>query len=457
MCMVNNGYTQGEGDLNRRTVLRGIAAMGVAAGGFTVSSGAVAGETEDDCDIYVNDDGGGDEGEDGEDEEDRENADYRSIQAAENAAGPGETICVAPGTYRESVGIDTPNLTITSTEDREEVDVIGQEGASSATISIDADGVTFDGISVHNPDRLIGVKVERGVSGATVSNTLVSDVGPTGRLGVTGILAGGNNEDLVFDGNTVESLQQAGEGPFNPSTNGIFIDNNGSESTNVVITNNEIKDLTSEYASIGILTQDATDVRIEGNSVRDVSADDPDGIDFATGINVDGGSNVTVRRNDVRDVTSDDGLGAAFVADGSISDLTVTANNLVSRIGFGNNTASTLDATCNYWGSSSGPYDASDADSQQDNPDGEGSDIAENPGAVDFTPWSTAPIDGDDEDDEIQDGSCSGGIDQDEGEEDEGEEEEDEGEDREGDGGERDEDGDEDDNEESDEEEEDED
>jgi len=41
-------------------------------------------------------------------------ADFSSIQAAVDAAAPGDTIEVCPGTYREQVTIDKDNLTLVS-------------------------------------------------------------------------------------------------------------------------------------------------------------------------------------------------------------------------------------------------------------------------------------------------------------------------------------------------------
>jgi plastocyanin len=74
---------------------------------------------------------------------------YPTIQAAVDAAEPGDLILIAPGVYREGVEVGTPGLVIRGT-DRNEV-VIDADGHENA-IDVFADGVAVENLTVRNAD-----------------------------------------------------------------------------------------------------------------------------------------------------------------------------------------------------------------------------------------------------------------------------------------------------------------
>ena len=74
--------------------------------------------------------------------------DYRTIQAAVNAASPGDLVLVGPGVYREEVKGTIPSLVIRGT-DRNRVVVDGEFRRPNA-ISVSADGVAVENLTVRN-------------------------------------------------------------------------------------------------------------------------------------------------------------------------------------------------------------------------------------------------------------------------------------------------------------------
>jgi plastocyanin len=73
---------------------------------------------------------------------------HRTIQAAVDAARPGDLVLVGPGVYREEVKVTIPSLVIRG-RDRNRVVVDGEFRRPNA-ISITADGVAVDNLTVRN-------------------------------------------------------------------------------------------------------------------------------------------------------------------------------------------------------------------------------------------------------------------------------------------------------------------
>ncbi|WP_321431274.1 NosD domain-containing protein [uncultured Methanolobus sp.] len=97
---------------------------------------------------------------------------YTTIQAAVNAASPGHTILVYPGTYIENVNVDK-QLNITST-DGAAVTSVAAADSNDHVFEITADGVTIDGFSVSGVgDDKPGIYLTS--SGSTLANNIVSN------------------------------------------------------------------------------------------------------------------------------------------------------------------------------------------------------------------------------------------------------------------------------------------
>jgi predicted ribosomally synthesized peptide with SipW-like signal peptide len=356
-----------------------------------------------------------------------ETGDFAAIQAAIDAAEPGDVIEVDSGTYAapdEGIAVDTDGLTLRSVGSRATIEGTGI--GTNPAVSIEADDVTFEGFEVTNPGGLLGISIGngstgRGFSGVTIRCNRVHDVGPKGRLGVTGIIGqfGETHENLTIENNLVEDLRnEIAENTFGfPTVNGIFVDDPNDDGEfgllrDSTIADNVVRNLESDIAPVGIiLNTEADGVEIRGNYVTDllasqaVDSDDTDdsieefGFTYAQGINHGGptsGDGVAIVENTVTDITSrpptDAGefVGEAVKIDGDASGVTLDRNNLLAPIGVTNADGSTLDATCNWWGSSAGPEEASA--NPPSTSDDQRRDVL---GAVDFDPWLIESYDAD--------------------------------------------------------------
>jgi len=74
--------------------------------------------------------------------------DHRTIQAAVDAAKPGDLVLVGEGVYREEVKVRTPSLVLRG-RDRNRVIVDGEFRRANA-ISVTADGVAVENLTVRN-------------------------------------------------------------------------------------------------------------------------------------------------------------------------------------------------------------------------------------------------------------------------------------------------------------------
>ncbi|NLV07607.1 hypothetical protein GOC83_15850 [Haloarcula rubripromontorii] len=374
--------TREQTTFSRRAVLRhGTVAAGVL--GFTVGTASAATTVS----------GGGD-----------------ALQTAIDDASDGETLTVGDSATYDPIVVDVEVTIETSASP-----TIEGDGGTDAAVSVNADGVTLDGFTVTNPGGLLGVKVGRGYDDTTLSNNTIEDIGPTGRLGVTGVVVGqGDHSGIEIVNNTIQNLdQETTDDSGFPTVNGVLFDADNSDPGTVsdtTVNNNTIRDIESDIAPLGIVVQHETDgVDINNNEIRDLEAaddtdsDPSDSVDFdftfAQGINIASPSTneTTIAHNVIEDITSAETiLPEAVKIDGDGGGLTFRSNQLLVAVGLNNRNGTDsgnrdpssdpqVDAKNNYWGSRKGPEEA---DFNLDADDDERSDVV---GNVDFEPFLRNP------------------------------------------------------------------
>jgi hypothetical protein len=309
------------------------------------------------------------------------------------------------------------SLTIETSEDPT-IEGPGKPEEDTVAVSVEADDVTFEGFTVTNPDGLLGIKVQKDYDGATIEDKTVENIGPTGRLGVTGIIVGnGDHDDIEIVNNVIQELdQETTDDSGFPTVNGVLFDADNSDPgtvTDSAVNNNTLRDIESDIAPLGIVVQHETDgVDINNNEIRDlVAADDTDSdpsdsvdfsFTFAQGINIDSPStsDTVVNGNVIEDITSEETiLPEAVKIDGDGGGVQFRASQFLVAIGLSNrngerdNEGSPRDpsndpevnARNNYWGGSQGPEEA---DFNQDADDDDRSDVV---GIVDYEPFLRNP------------------------------------------------------------------
>gem|GEM_PF-1031423 len=130
---------------------------------------------------------------------------YDSVQAAVDAAAPGDTIAVAPGVYNESVGIDTA-VTLTGRPSEPGTPVLDGEGTRTAGVTIAAgtSHVTVEGFDIRGYTD--GVQSRSGgTTNVTIRQNTIHDVSEFG-IATDGNEATNPHRNWVVRNNTIENV-----------------------------------------------------------------------------------------------------------------------------------------------------------------------------------------------------------------------------------------------------------
>lgn len=343
--------------------------------------------------------------------------DYATIQGAVNDVAC-TTINVGPGTYNENVSI-LRTLTLNGAQmgnndfatrnanPASESIVNGVTPTGSvAVFTIDAPSVTINGFTIKNAVTsfaAMGITVRGAGNNASILNNIIDsittpDTGGNGTAQAVYLTAGGP-DNVNISNNEMKNVHS------NRSAKGVLVGDNGgtNPSVNVTVQGNSIHDITSDTrGAYGVSVANATGV--SGLKVLDNTISNLTGGGWVHAIGLEGDTpGVIVNSNSISGLTDltpsfpSDSIAVFFEANPSFNTAQVHNNNFnLTAASYGIAVhpaivgAGSVDGSCNWWGSASGPTATS-------NPAGTGAQVSPR---VSYQPWLIAPAPG---------GSCIGG------------------------------------------------
>ena len=344
--------------------------------------------------------------------------DYATIQGAASDSGCN-TINVAAGVYNESVAVNysttingaqanNNNFITRNANPAAESTVNGATPTGAvAVFTINAANVTINGFTVKNSvtgGAAMGITVRGGANDAAILNNIIDtittpDTGGNGTAQAVYLTAGGP-DNINISNNEMKNVHS------NRSAKGVLVGDNGgtNPSVNVTVQGNFIHDITSDTrGAYGVLVANVTP-GTSGLKVLDNTVSNLTGGGWVQAIGLEGDTpGVIVNGNSISNLTDltpsvpSGSIAVWFEANPSFSTAQVHSNNLnLTAASFGIAVdpaiagSGSVDGTCNWWGSASGPTAAS-------NPAGTGAQVGPR---VSYQPWLIAPAPG---------GACIGG------------------------------------------------
>jgi len=334
----------------------------------------------------------------------------RTIQFTVNKASPGDTIMVAASVYPEPApGPLTINKQLTLLGAQAGFDARSRAGLESVITdpqgtSIAANNVVFDGFTVQDSVSTFtgfGIWLNPPTSGTQILNNIIQN-------NIVGIGLGGSNVLIEHNAFRVNNV------PGSASGTGIYTDQfvGGSTVRTVSIVENEFTghddagiDVSNTDASGGVVNMNVTANSFNANgralvlfnthnsTIQDnVIANSTLPLSAAIRL-FDNNTNLTIKFDNATNGVAH-GVRISFLGlvGGPSAGVVINENN-IGIVGSANfaldglrvetgGHQGTVDAECNWWGSSTGPINAS-------NPTGTGEEVT---GNADFTPWLTAPF-----------------------------------------------------------------
>lgn len=286
--------------------------------------------------------------------------DENTIADAIAAAGSGDTIEVAPGTYSENAlvinGLD--DLTLSGAGSGE-VTIESQSSGRGLTVD-DSDDVTLEGFTLREAGGY-GLKLQF-ADGLHVEDIHAVENGRTG-----------------IDLNTTDDPTLVGvESRDNNSGFGIALRNLSGASIEDAETNG------NDWGGLALWPEDNddNDTEVSAEITGSSFTDEPAGVTAQ----YQGDFDVLLEENDIEDNDVGIAISDQFGTVENSGGVTVTLNNITGNdVGIDNTGGGEeLTATCNYWGHPSGPEHD---DNPKKNPKGDAVQ-----GDVDFQPWNTRRI-----------------------------------------------------------------
>lgn len=313
---------------------------------------------------------------------------FATIQEGIDAVEVGGTVNVAAGTYTEDVDI-TKQISLigdigTDAVGPGENAPIITNNTSNRTVNIDASGVIFRGFVVENTDNYPDVRIAPEISSSTVKNNEL-------RNSYSGVgLAPGANNNLITKNKLHDNYYGIKIGGainnnisyndiYENDTNGILFTYSNYFGSVYTVGGNSINHNTiSSSTGDGIYIDDSLDTTA-GNVLIDSNTISGSG---AAGIYIDSGtSDISITSNTISNNGLTEGLSTGIhvvSASGNSAH-----NNIIGDDAYGtgiyNEDSEYFNATQNYWGTSTGPYENGVNDLGNQN--------SEVVGNVTYTPW----------------------------------------------------------------------
>jgi cysteine-rich repeat protein len=264
-------------------------------------------------------------------------ADHATIQAALNAAGPGDFIDVASGTYAEKVTFTNGGtlgggyITLRAAPGAPTRPVLDGTGVPGANmILIDSKSYVrvegFELVNNLNVNDGSGVRVIGAGSNIEIRDNVIHEMRGEHAMGITVYATEPTPiSDLIIDGNEIYDCDPA-------TSEALTLNGNV---TDFEVTNNLVRDVNN----IGIdFIGGETDIQpnpalvarnglVRGNVVRRARSSYEDG--FAAGIYVDGGRDIVIENNDVSEC--DLGIEVGAENAGLVTEGIIVRNNLIHR------------------------------------------------------------------------------------------------------------------------------
>lgn len=199
-----------------------------------------------------------------DDRQDFPSANFTKIQDAVNAANPGDTILVYPGTYIENVDVNKEGLTIKSASGAD-VTVVQIANSTDHVFEVTADNVTIKGFTVNGA-------TDAEIGGICLNNADLCDISNNNILNsYLGILFYNSLDNNIIGNSIFDNYDGIGVS-YHSSNNEITkndVSNNGKgiliqggSNSNKIVSNN-----ISNNWSIGILLHTASNNTIDGNTL----------------------------------------------------------------------------------------------------------------------------------------------------------------------------------------------
>jgi len=300
---------------------------------------------------------------------------YTTITAAITAAGNGDTIAVAAGTYAENITINKSLVLQGAGATTTTISGAATTAGTGATIvTITAPNVTVTGFKITNLFSKYGINVAN-QSGITITNNTITAIGGSdttyngNTFGIAVSSTSAAVANVTITNNTISNINNANAGGSLKSADGIVIgfSTGASDITNLSIQNNTISNITAGKGAYGILLNHASGVgantgRTVSPQILNNTISTLNGL-WAHGIGLEGGTpSAVVQGNSISNLTltpstGTDAAAITLESNASANTVTIASNSFTGvLLGVFNISATNPSVTVgsNWWGCTAG-------------------------------------------------------------------------------------------------------